>query len=195
MLSQPIHRGTLRNRYPRPAPKLHRQRYHSKRKATQIQPTRNRTAASRQPSRGLIFYVRKAKTMLHLYDRATMARALTLDLDAQLRTLLAARIAALVTAEHDLTNDTEYLIVEPGDTEADIIRHLGFTPLVEPIEGARFDSAGFHPPWDWLADHAGWYEMIVTFGSTFAYVLFIRDADGVDPELLALCRHYTGGRQ
>lgn len=133
--------------------------------------------------------------MLHLYNRATMARALTLDLDPQLRSLLAARIAALVTADYDLTDHTEYLIVEPGDAEADVIRHVGFTPLVEPLDGARFGSAGFHPSWDWFGDHAGWYEMIVTFGSTFAYVLFIRDADGVDPDLLSLCHHYAGGGQ
>lgn len=133
--------------------------------------------------------------MLHLYDRATMARAFTLDLDAQLRALLAARIAALVTVDLDLTDCTEYLIVEPGDTEADIIRHVGFSPLVEPIDGARFGCDGFHPPWDWLGGHAGWYEMIVTFGSTFAYVLFIRAADGVDPGLLTMCRRYAGGGQ
>lgn len=130
--------------------------------------------------------------MKNLYDRTTMARAFTLELDPQLRTLLTARIAALVTADCDLTDWTEYLIVEPGDSEADIIRHVGFSPLVEPIDGARFGCAGFHPCWDWLGEHPGWYEMIVTFGSTFAYVLFIRDADGVDPALLSMCRHYAG---
>lgn len=133
--------------------------------------------------------------MLHLHDRATMARALTLDLDPQLRALLSARTAALVAVDYDLTDCTEYLIVEPGDTEADIIRHLGFSPLVEPIDGARFGCAGFHPPWDWLGGHTGWYEMIVTFGSTFAYVLFIRDADGVNSDLLTMCRRYAGGGQ
>lgn len=129
--------------------------------------------------------------MVYLYDRATMARALTLDLDPQLRTLLAARIAAFVTVDYDLTDCTEYLIVEPGDTEADIIRHVGFSPLVEPIDGIRFGIAGFHPFWDWLGGHAGWYEMVVTFGSTFAYVLFIRDADGVNSDLLTMCRRYV----
>jgi hypothetical protein len=130
--------------------------------------------------------------MLHLYDHSTMARALTLDLDPQLCALLTERIASLVTADYGLTDDTEYLIVEPGDTEADIARHVGFSPLVEPIDGGRFGGAGFSPFWDWLSDHDGWYEMIVTFGSTFAYVLFIRDAAGVPPDLLALCRRYAG---
>lgn len=128
---------------------------------------------------------------MHLYDRATMARALTLDLDPQLRTLLTARIASLVTTDYDLTNDTEFLIVDdPNVPEADIIRHIGFSPFVEPIDGIRFGNPGFYPPWAWLADHQGWFEMIVTFGSTFAYVLFIRDAP-TPSDLVNLCRTYS----
>ena len=131
--------------------------------------------------------------MLHLHDRATMARALKLDLNPQLRKLLAERIGGLATGDHDLTNWTEYLVVEPGDTEADIIRHVGFSPLIEPIDGARFGDSDFAPYWDWLCDHDGWYELIITFGSTFAYILLIRDADRVPPDLRALCRRYAAG--
>jgi hypothetical protein len=126
--------------------------------------------------------------MLHLYDRATMAHALTLDLNPNLLTLLKDRISA---PGAELIDWTEYLVVEPGDTEADIIRHIGFTPLVEPIDGKRFGEPGFHAYWDWLTDHGGWFEMIVTFGSTFACVLFIEDADRVFPDLLVLCRNYS----
>lgn len=129
--------------------------------------------------------------MLHLYDRVAMARALKLDLDPQLRTLLTARIEALVTADYDLTDWTEYLVVEPGDTEADIVRHVGFSPLVEPIEGARFGGTGFHPFWDHLIAHDRWTEMIMTFGSTFAYVLFISTDPAMLPDLLELCRCYA----
>ena len=126
--------------------------------------------------------------MIHLYDRATIARALTLDLDPTLRHLLAERIGALTD---ELLDCTEYLIVEPGDTEDDIIRAVGFSPLVEPVDGARHGETGFHPHWDLLADRGGWFELIETFGSTFAYILLIRDADGVSPDLLALCRTYA----
>ncbi len=129
--------------------------------------------------------------MLHLYDRASMAHALTLELDTELKRLLAERIAALSAGEHDLTDWTEYIVVEPGDTEADIVRVAGFSPLVEPIEGARYEGAGFHAYWDWLVEHDGWFEMIVTFGSTFAYVLLIANADEVVPDLLRLCRQYS----
>ena len=126
--------------------------------------------------------------MLHLYNRETMALALTADLDTDLRRLLTARIAAL---GEDLIDWTEYLVIESGDTEADIVRHAGFSPLVEPIDGRRFGEPGFHPHWDWLTDQSGWFEMIVTFGSTFAYVLLIQDSEGVPLDLLCLCYEWA----
>lgn len=113
--------------------------------------------------------------MLHLYDRATMARALTLDLDPRLLDLLRRRFAALVTQDGDLTDWTEYLIVQAGDTEEDIVRHLGTSPLVDPVSGARFGEPGFHPHWDWLEYHAGWWEMILTYGGDFACILIIEE--------------------
>jgi hypothetical protein len=126
--------------------------------------------------------------MLHLHNQETMAIALTGGLDPKLRRLLTDRIAALA---EDLIDWTEYLVIEPADTEADIIRHIGFTPLVEPIDGKRFGEPGFHEYWDWLVDHDGWFELSVSFGSTFAYVLFIEEADRVPTDLLTLCRRYS----
>ena len=130
--------------------------------------------------------------MIHIYDAQTMVAALAGDLDPQLRPLLEARKAALITPDYDLTGDTEFLVVQPGDTEDEIVRNIGQSPLVDPIEGARFRERGFMPHWDWLADHGGWFEMILTFGSTFAYILLIQDAEGTIPDLRAMCRHYVG---
>lgn len=129
--------------------------------------------------------------MIHLYDRATMAQAMTLDLEPRLRALLAERVAALDTEYGDLTDYTEFLIVEPGDTEADVVRHLGFSPLVDPIDGHRWPDPRFEPGWSILADRSGWFELVFTFGSTFAYVLLVRDAAGVVGELVALCRTFA----
>lgn len=126
--------------------------------------------------------------MNHIYDMASLERVMAVDLDPKLRSLLAAR-AEFVAAGH-----TEYLIVIPGDTEADIVRQVGFSPLVNPIDGVRFPDPAFHPHWDWLADQGCWFELIETFGSSFAYVLLIQDANGVPPDLLTLCRRYAGDR-
>jgi hypothetical protein len=72
------------------------------------------------------------------------------------------------------------------------VRHVGFSPLVEPIEGARYGEPGFAPGWDHLADRGGWFEMIVTFGSTFAYVLLFADLH--DSPLAVMCRAYCSSR-
>ncbi|MCC2980049.1 hypothetical protein [Sphingomonas sp. IC4-52] len=129
--------------------------------------------------------------MLHLHDYTSMTGALPFVTDPLLRSLLSSRIDALISGEFNLISQTEFLVVEVGDTEEDIICHVGFSPLVEPIDGIRFGQHGFEPPWDWLERHEGWFEMIVTFGSTFAYVLFIQDADGTLPALRSLCRSFT----
>ena len=128
--------------------------------------------------------------MQHFYDRATMAHALTLNLDPRLHRLLSERIGAL---GDDLIDWTEYLVVEPGDSEDGIVCHIGISPLVDPMDGVRFGDPAFQPHWAWLSDHGGWFEMIFTFGSTFAYVLFIQDADGVNPSLRRLCRDQADG--
>ena len=124
--------------------------------------------------------------MVHIYDRAGMARALTLD---TVPTLLKRRIETLAD---DLIDYTEYLVIKAGDTEADIVRHVGFSPLINPIDGVRFPDPAFHPHWDWLQDHGGWFELIETFGSTFAYVLLIQDSEGLPPHLVTLCQRYAG---
>lgn len=126
--------------------------------------------------------------MIAIHDRADMARALTLDLDPGVRAALSDRITALAG---ELIDHTSIVVIEPGDSEADIVREAGFSPLVEPFDGFRFGSPGFHPWWDWLHDHGGLYELIVTFGSAYACTLLIRDADGTPPDLLDLCRRYA----
>ncbi len=127
--------------------------------------------------------------MLHLYNPATTALALARDLEPQLHRLLTERIEAL---GEELIDWTEYLVVESGDTEADIVREVGFSPLVEPFDGIRYGEAGFHiGAIDWLVDHGGWYEMSASFGSTFAYVLFVMKADGVPEDLQRMCAEFA----
>ncbi len=130
--------------------------------------------------------------MLSLFDRVSMERALSLPLDVKLRQLLATRIANLVTADFDLRDMTNFLIVGPGDTEAEIVEEIGLSPLVNPIDGVRYGEPEFHPYWDWLTADGSWFEFIVSVADTgFAYVLLVQDADGVDAELLSLCRAHA----
>ncbi len=126
-----------------------------------------------------------------LHDRATMMRALADTSDPALTHLLSNRMAALSQGDFDLLDHTEILVVEPGDTEHDIIREVGFSPLVEPIDGIRFGKPGFQPFWDWLVSHHGWWEMCISFGGTFAYIILIKDGPSRTPELTVLCDQYA----
>lgn len=126
--------------------------------------------------------------MLHAYDRATLAHLLTVDLEPTLHRLLSERISGMT---EELLDHTEIVVVEGGDTEEDIVRALGLSPLVEPINGARFGEEGFCPHWDGLVNHGGWFEMVVTFGSTFAYVLLISDMAHDAGALVAMCHRHA----
>lgn len=131
--------------------------------------------------------------MLSLFDRVSMERALSLPLDPKLRRLLSDRVAHTITGEFDLSELTQFVIVESGITEAEIMDEIGMSPLINPLDGSRFGSGDFHPWWEGLEDHDGWFEMIVTVGNSgFAYLLMIEDNAFTESDLLALCRHYAG---
>ena len=128
-------------------------------------------------------------------DRAAIEAAPNLPMRAEVRDILAPRIAGLNSSDGDLADLTHFLVVEAGDTEAAIVAEVGFSPLVNAIDGARFGSPDFHPWWDWLQNVGGWFELIVTVGNSgFAFVLLIEDREGTDPELVRMCRALAGER-
>ena len=65
-----------------------------------------------------------------IHDRASAARALALPLPLPMRAALLAEIALLTSGEHDLTDWTDILLVEPGDDEAAVEREAGFSPTL-----------------------------------------------------------------
>jgi hypothetical protein len=131
--------------------------------------------------------------MLSLYDKTSMEAALASPLDPRLHQLLAERIHD--ARETDLIDLTHLLVVQPGDCEHTIAEEICLSPLTNPIDGERFGTPEFQPWWDWLQHHDGWFEMIITVGNSgFAFILLIEDAEGVQPELLSLCRAYAEDR-
>ena len=123
-----------------------------------------------------------------IHDRASAARALAVDLDPPIRAALQKELALLTSGPFDLTDHTDILLVQPGDGEGDVAREAGFSPLVEPIDGVRWDQPGFEPGWDLLTLDGGVFRAVFTFGSTHATVLLVPDAPGV---LLACLRRHA----
>ena len=81
--------------------------------------------------------------MIVIYDSASMAQTLKRDLNPQLRSLLERRFASLKTRYGDLGDASEWFVIQRFDREADIVAQLGYSPLEEPIDGARFGTEGF----------------------------------------------------
>lgn len=120
--------------------------------------------------------------MLNLPDRASQLTVLDQPLNPELHALINGRVQdALKLGLADLTH---IVVVEPYDTEDDLIEALGFSPLVSRLEGNRLE-----PDWDWLECHSGWFELVYTVSNAgFAFLVLVQDAPGVLPALLALCR-------
>lgn len=130
--------------------------------------------------------------MLTFTEAASIAASSTAPVAPDLQNLLERRVADWT--DTNVLALTHLVIVQPADTAADLTREITLSPLVNPLDGSHFGSENFQPFWDWLIRHdSGWFEMIVTVGNSgFAFVLFIQDAEGGDPALLALCRTYAG---
>ncbi len=121
------------------------------------------------------------------FDNAkAIARAPRVVTDPQLKNLLADRVQDWTA--RGLMDLTHLVIIEVGDTEETISTEVGFSPLLNPLDGLRYGSKGFVSPFDFIEDHGGWFELFVTAGNDgFAFHLFVRGREGVDPELLAMC--------
>ncbi len=125
------------------------------------------------------------------FDNAkAIAGAPRIVTDPQLKNLLSDRVRDWTKLR--LLDFTHLVIIEVGDTGSSITDALGFSPLVNPLDGKRYGAEGFAFPFDYIEDHGGWFELISTVGNDgFAFVLFVRDREGVDPELLAMCRTHA----
>ncbi|WP_447750837.1 hypothetical protein [Sphingopyxis fribergensis] len=119
--------------------------------------------------------------MIDLPDLDAILVALRSPLAPDLHALIASRLEDAFAC--DLADLTHILVIQPGNTEAQIINAIGFSPLVSRMDGNRLQ-----PDWDYIEPHPGWWELIYTVGDTgFAFLVFVERADGIIPELLKLC--------
>ncbi len=110
--------------------------------------------------------------MLSLYDTVSMDFALSCPLDPFLKQLLLKRLDMLSDySDFDLSELAHFVIVEPGDTMTTIEVELGFSPLVNFVDGAKYGDADFTPSWEWMIAHGPWFESVFarwTRASAFA---------------------------
>lgn len=118
--------------------------------------------------------------MLNLPTIAELEAAISSASCPELKGLLADRLADTIKCQ--LESLTHVLVVEAGDSEADFIEAIGFSPLVSRINGLRDQ-----PDWDWMERHNRWWELLYTVGNDgFAYIILVKDDPG--SPLVNLCR-------
>ena len=112
--------------------------------------------------------------------------------DPELRQLIDATIAALSEDEpYDPDVLGYFLVVEAGDSLAQIETQLGFPILCNRYTGIRFDQPGFTQSFEVLDEHAGYYEMVFVLGQD-GYGIEVFIPKGIDlQDLLAMCVQFA----
>jgi hypothetical protein len=113
--------------------------------------------------------------------------------DADIRGLVQRRFAEILAGEaYDYDRHGYMIVVEAGDTPSGLEKESGCGILRNFFDDARFGDPEFTPSFEALEEHAGCYEMVFILNDEgFGIGIFIPKSEGVDPELLALCRAYA----
>lgn len=132
--------------------------------------------------------------MLSLTTAASMQLVADAYPDAALRSLLALRMAQLAPPDGaDIADAVNFLVFEPGDSLCQLEANIGFTPLHNLVDSSFYGDPDFTPSWEWIEFHAGWIEIAyVLTDDGFGTVIFVQRADGVEPDLIALCDEWGG---
>jgi hypothetical protein len=132
--------------------------------------------------------------MLSVRDEASLLRALELPIDDRLKHLLRERRTQL-GYDFDLTELAHFLIVQPNDELSAIEQALGFSVLVNQVDGSRFGDPDFSPSSEWIADHGFCFEAVFIFeDSGFGHVLLVPNLPAVNAELIALCSQHASAQ-
>lgn len=105
------------------------------------------------------------------------------------RALIEQRLAELAEYADDVFAELVFfVVVEPGDTLAEVDTELGFPILADRWDGTTGGYLDFTPPWEVLEEHAECYEIVfVLCDDGSGVTVFVPKVDGVPAELLATC--------
>ncbi len=92
--------------------------------------------------------------------------------------------------------DTEaigyFLVVEAGDTIEAINDQLCFDILCNRFTGIRFDTTGFTASFEFIEEFPSCFDMVfVLDDSGHGVELFVPKEEGIDTDLIAMCRMYA----
>jgi hypothetical protein len=110
-----------------------------------------------------------------------------------IRRFAALRFEQVLAAEpYDYDRHGYMIVVEPGDTVAQLEQESGCCITRNLFTDARFGEADFSPTFEILEEHDECFEMVFILSDDgFAVTLLIPKAEGIERSLLALCSAYA----
>jgi hypothetical protein len=92
----------------------------------------------------------------------------------------------------ELSELFKLILIEPGDTLADLDAEFNGRLLVNHFSGRRFGDDGFRPCFETLEEHTTFYDMVFCEGDAGVCVeVIVPKTDGIDARLLSLCAQYA----
>ena len=88
-------------------------------------------------------------------------------------------------------DDTEFFVVEVGDTVDAIEAETGCLIVTSWFDSNVFGDDDFMPSFDFIEEHRHCYEMMFNTSDNATVVLLIPKLERIDATLLALCRTYS----
>lgn len=131
--------------------------------------------------------------MISIFEPSLMLEAhRLLSLEPGLRHLLLSHIDNAMA--RDLAGLSHFLVIQPGDTEADILQEACLSPLINTLlDDARFGSPGWIPQFDAIewSDDGAWVVTVCIGDGGYAVTIIIPDDDAIDADLRALGERYA----
>ncbi len=85
-----------------------------------------------------------------------------------------------------------FLVVESSDTLEVLSAQLGFDLLRNRFTGIPFNATGFTPSFEFIEEFPACYDMVFVLDDTGIGVeIFVPKEEGIDPDLIAMCRMYA----
>ena len=114
------------------------------------------------------------------------------ELNRALQSQLPGAVKVLLQERADLIDLATFIVPQPDDTVSAIEAAGGIGIATNMVDGSRYGEEGYMPSFEWAIDHGGVIEMpFILSDDGSGVVLLVPDADGIDPTLLAIARHYA----
>jgi len=111
---------------------------------------------------------------------------------AAIRSLVQQRIQDLQAQGFDLADVGLFVVLEVGDTLDDFVSQIGFNPLCNRHTGLRYDQLGYSPSFEFVQAFPDCFELVFVLDDTgYGVELIVPIEEGIDTDLLTLCRRYA----